>query len=216
MLRLKPMRYFLVGFFVLFIIGCYSQTDTRIWAFAKADLKINKRLSFSVEHQERFESNPWQRQNNFNEFNLAINKSRWQFTGIFRHHRKKAIDFNEFRVAFDVNYRFSKKKRDFQIENRLRLQHEWFQNRTGFQSTIRNKLKLSYPIYKQFKVRYGLEIFIPIEKELEFRNKIDISHPLGENFRCALGYAVQNRIGSNNLTHILSFGVRLKMKAKKQ
>ncbi len=216
MLRLKPMRCFLVGFFVLFNLGSYSQTDARIWAFGKADIKLNKRLSFSIEHQERFESNPWQRQNNFNEFNLAFEKSRWQFTGIFRHHKKNEIDFNEFRVAFDVNYHFRKKKRDFQIENRLRFQHEWFQNRTGFQPTIRNKLKLSYPIYKQFKIRYGLEVFIPIEKELEFRNKIDLSHPLGENFRCSLGYALQNRVGSNRLTQILSFGVRLKMKVKKQ
>jgi hypothetical protein len=216
MKRLEPMRFFLVGFFVLFSLVSFSQMDTRLWAFSKADVKLNKRLSFSVEHQERFESNPWQRRNNFNEINLAFDKSRWQFTGIFRHHKKTEIDFNEFRVAADINYRFRKKKKDFQIENRIRFQHEWYQNRAGFQSIIRNKLKLSYPIYKQFKIRYGLEIFIPIEKEIEFRNKIDLSHPLGENFRCVLGYAVQNKLGSNSLTHILSFGITLKMKVKKQ
>jgi hypothetical protein len=203
-------KYLILTLLANLFLSAYSQVnDAGMWLSFNIDKKINKKFSFSLSQELRFNENVTELGTFFTEagVNYRINKL-IRISGNYRFANKRLIDntySQRHRFFADINLR--KRFNDFQFSYRARFQNQFkdFYSRSNeemFEYYLRNKISLSYRLNRVFSTYLSFENYTPLNGENYFTD--NIRYTLGTEYvfnksnSIELFYIIQKEYNVNN------------------
>jgi len=167
LIRPKMKQIYLVILFFSISVVTFGQkpSDFELWSGAAFKLKINKKLSFGVQEQLRFNDTISALNKSFTEVGLKYKfNGHFSVEGSYRYIARPNRS-NQHRATIDGNYSWDKKGVPLSFNYRLRYQHLF----AGKGDYIRNKVEFGYNLSKLVDPFISYEIFFRLNGKNEFR-----------------------------------------------
>ena len=186
-----------------------QEKDFQQWSKIGVYYDLNKDLSVSLDQGLRFRENASLPDVTFSNLSLKYDLiKKWSVAIGYRYITDFDLSQNTSisqRIYTDINY--SKKKKRWQIKNRLRYQYQ----EENF--TLRDKIFLKYNIRKTpLEPFTTFELFFKDSEFKKWRYTLGVSHPFLKEFDIDAFYRLQQSFNTNNpkQLHILGLGMGYK------
>ena len=185
-----------------------QEKDFQQWSKIGVSYDLNKDLSVSLDQAFRFRENASLTDVSFSNLALKYDIKKWSVAIGYRYITDFDLSQNTSisqRIYTDINY--SKKKKRWQIKNRLRYQYQ----EENF--TLRDKIFLKYNIRKTpLEPFTTFELFFKDSEFKKWRYTLGVSHPFLKEFDIDAFYRLQQSFNTNNpkQLHILGLGMEYK------
>ena len=185
-----------------------QEKDFQQWSKIGVSYDLNKDLSVSLDQAFRFRENASLTDVSFSNLALKYDIKKWSVAIGYRYITDFDLSQNTSisqRIYTDINY--SKKKKRWQIKNRLRYQYQ----EENF--TLRDKIFLKYNIRKTpLEPFTTFELFFKDSEFKKWRYTLGVSHPFLKEFDIDTFYRLQQSFNTNNpkQLHILGLGMEYK------
>ena len=216
--RLLAFLTFMIG--LLFCSPVMSQVkDAGLWTSAGFEIKVVKKLTASISEEVRFNENISEVGMIITDFGITYKYNKYfQFALGYRYSQKRKVeDYYSVRHRFNVDIRYEKKIKPFQIQYRIRFQDQY--SDIGHASdggipeySLRNKLVLSLDMDKSYSPYISLELFSPLNYPRfsalnEIRTTAGVEYKFSKHHKMDLFYMIQKEVNVSNPETVFVIGL---------
>ncbi len=220
---LNPVRSLVIIAFFIGLLYCSplkgQVKDAGLWTSAGFEFKVVKKMTASISEEVRFNENISEVGMILTDIGVSYKYNKhFQFAVGYRYSQKhKVEDYYSVRHRFNVEVKYEKKLKPFQLQYRIRLQDQYSDIGKASDGCIpeyylRNKLTMNLDMDKPYSPYISLELFSPlnyphINAFKGIRTAAGVEYKFLKHHKIDLYYLVQKELNVNNPVTDFVFGL---------
>jgi len=211
---LNPVRSLVIIAFFIGLLYCSplkgQVKDAGLWTSAGFEFKVVKKLTANISEEVRFNENISEAGMFLTDFGITYKYNKHFESAIgYRYSQKRKVeDYYSVRHRFNVEVKYEKKLKPFQLQYRIRFQDHYSDIGRASNGRIpeyylRNKLGLSLDMDKPYSPYISLELFSPLNYPrlsafVGIRTTAGVEYKFSKHHKIDLYYMIQKQLNASN------------------